>query len=159
MSHELSHDLSIYTSVLKGPRVCNTTKQEAPPSKQHYEDQGALQTGQRQTGGDVQIRVGSTKRPKITLKELQSSTAEIGVSVHRTTLSRTLHRAGLYGRVGRKKLLLKEKISKYVWCLSNIWKKVLWSDETKIELFVIKENTVAGANPTPLITPITPSPQ
>ena len=35
----------------------------------------------------------ATKRPKITLKELQSSTAEIGVSVQRTTLGRTLHRA------------------------------------------------------------------
>ena len=45
----------------------------------------------------------ATKRRKITLKELQSSTAEIGVSVHRTTLSRTLHRAGLYGREARKK--------------------------------------------------------
>ena len=44
---------------------------------------------------------GATKRPKITLKELQSSTAEIGVSVHRATLSHTLHRAGLYGRVAR----------------------------------------------------------
>jgi transposase len=30
---------------------------------------------------------------------------EIGVSVHRTTLSRTLHRAGLYGRVARKKAI------------------------------------------------------
>jgi transposase len=39
----------------------------------------------------------ATKRPKITLKEMQSSTAEMGVSVHRTTLSVTLHRAGLYG--------------------------------------------------------------
>ena len=38
----------------------------------------------------------ATKRPKVTLKELQSSTAEIGVSVYRTILSR---RAGLYGRV------------------------------------------------------------
>jgi transposase len=37
----------------------------------------------------------ATKRPKITLKELQSYTAEIGVYVHRTTLSCTLHRAGL----------------------------------------------------------------
>ena len=45
----------------------------------------------------------ATKRPKISLKELQSSTVKIGVSVHRTTLSRTLHRAGLYGRVSRKK--------------------------------------------------------
>ena len=50
----------------------------------------------------------ATKRPNITLKELQSSTAEIGVSVHRTTLSRTLHRAWLYGRVAREKPLLKE---------------------------------------------------
>ena len=54
----------------------------------------------------------ATKRPKKTLKELQSSTAEIGVSVHRTTLSCTLHRAGLYGRVSRKKPLLKEKKKK-----------------------------------------------
>jgi transposase len=35
------------------------------------------------------------KRPKVALKELQSSTAEVGESVHRTILSRTLHRAGL----------------------------------------------------------------
>jgi transposase len=45
----------------------------------------------------------ATKRPKITLKELQSSTAEMGVSVHMTTLKRTLHRARLYGRAARKK--------------------------------------------------------
>jgi transposase len=44
----------------------------------------------------------ATKRPKIILKELQSSKAEIGVSVHRTTLSCTLHRAGVYGRLARK---------------------------------------------------------
>ena len=50
-----------------------------------------------------------TNRPKITLKELESSTVEIGVSVHRTTLSCTLHRAGLYGRVAREKPLLEEK--------------------------------------------------
>ena len=49
------------------------------------------------------------KRPKVTLKVLQSSTAETGVSVHRTTLSRALHRAGLYRRVARRKPLLKEK--------------------------------------------------
>ena len=45
----------------------------------------------------------ATKRPKISLKELQSSPVEIGLSVHRTTLSSTLHRAGLYDRVARKK--------------------------------------------------------
>jgi hypothetical protein len=55
------------------------------------------------------------KRPKI--KELQSSTAEIGVSVHRTTFSQTLHRAGLYRKVSRKKShCLKKIISKHVLC-------------------------------------------
>ena len=78
----------------------------------------------------------------MTLKELGSSTAGIGVSGHRTTLSCTLHRAGIYGNVVRKKPFLKEK-SKAA-CLeftkrpivdfSNTWKKVLWSDEIKIEL-------------------------
>ena len=58
----------------------------------------------------------ATKRPKITLKELQSSTGENGVSVHRTTLSRTLHRPGLYGIVARKSHCLKKKIRKHVWC-------------------------------------------
>ena len=50
----------------------------------------------------------ATKRPKITLNEQQSSTAEIGVSVHRTTLSRTLHRVGFgcYGRMDRKKAIV-----------------------------------------------------
>uniref|UniRef100_A0AAZ3S452 Transposase Tc1-like domain-containing protein n=1 Tax=Oncorhynchus tshawytscha TaxID=74940 RepID=A0AAZ3S452_ONCTS len=47
----------------------------------------------------------ATKRPKITLKELQSSILDIGVSVHRTTLSHALHRAGLHERVARKKAI------------------------------------------------------
>ena len=58
----------------------------------------------------------ATKRPKITLKELQSSRAEIGVPVHTTTLNRTLHRSLLYGRVARKM---------HVGDFPNIWKKVL----------------------------------
>ena len=52
----------------------------------------------------------ATKKLKTTLQELQSSTAEIGVSVHRTTLSRTLYRAGLYERVTRKNALLKTSL-------------------------------------------------
>ena len=82
----------------------------------------------------------ATKRPQITLKELQSSTAEIGVPVHRTTLSCTVHRVGLYGRVARKKPLLIGKnkqtrlvfAKKHVGDSPNIWKKALWLDETKI---------------------------
>jgi hypothetical protein len=51
---------------------------------------------------------------------IKSILMEIGVSVHRTTLSRTLHRAGLYRRGARKKPLLKDKISKHVWCVKGM---------------------------------------
>jgi hypothetical protein len=54
-----------------------------------------------------------------------------------------LHKSGLYGKVARRKPFLKDIHKKC--CLKfatshlgdtpNIWKKVLWSDETKIELF------------------------
>jgi hypothetical protein len=50
VSQDLSHDLSIYTPVLKG--LCKPTKQESPPSKRQHEDQGALQTGQGQSYGN-----------------------------------------------------------------------------------------------------------
>ena len=146
MSLDLSHDLSIYTPVLKGPRVCNTTKQG------HHQASGTMKTkklskqvrdkvlekyksglGYKKKSETLNIprsaiksnikklkEYGTTtnlpreglppklmdqarralireaKRPKITLKELQSSTVEIGVSVHRTPLILTIHRAGLY---------------------------------------------------------------
>jgi transposase len=75
----------------------------------------------------------ATKRPKIILKELQSSTVEIGVSVHRTTLSRTLHRAGLYRGVARKKAIAQRKnkrtclvvAKRHVGDSSNILEKAL----------------------------------
>jgi transposase len=85
----------------------------------------------------------AAKRPMITLDELQRSTAEVGDSVHRATISHILHKSGLYGRVARRKPFLKDIHKKC--CLKfatshlgdtpNMWKKVLWSDETKIELF------------------------
>lgn len=79
----------------------------------------------------------------VTLDELQRSTAQVGESVHRTTISRALHKVGLYGRVARRKALLKENHKKsrlqfatsHVGDTANMWKKVLWSDETKMELF------------------------
>ena len=85
----------------------------------------------------------ATKRPMVTLKELERSTAEMGETVHGTTITRTLHKAGLYGRVARRKPLLKKThiksrldfAKRHVGDTANMWKKVLWSDETKIELF------------------------
>ena len=53
-----------------------------------------------------------TKNPMVTLTELQSSSVEMGEPSRRTTIFAALHQSGLYGR-----------------------NKILWSDETKIELF------------------------
>ncbi|MBN3277122.1 TCB1 transposase, partial [Polyodon spathula] len=87
--------------------------------------------------------VRATERPTITLKELQSSMAGRGVMVHQSTISRALHNTGLYGRVARKKPLLKKYhlkarlqfVRKHESYPAAMWEKVLWSDETKIELF------------------------
>jgi len=85
----------------------------------------------------------ATKRPKATLKDLQGFMAGTGQSVHMTTISQALHKAGLYGRVARKKPFLKKCHTQS--CLryakthledwKTIWQKLLWSDETKIDFF------------------------
>jgi hypothetical protein len=94
----------------------------------------------------------TTMRPKITLKEMQSSTAEIGVSVHRTPLSPTLQ-SWASQQSGQK------KISKHVWCLpKGMWEtpqiyERRYSGQMRLHLsfLAIKENAMSGANPTPLI--------
>lgn len=85
----------------------------------------------------------ATKTPMTTLKELQASAAETGETVHIATAARVLHRSKLYGRVAMRKPLLKkthirsrlEFAKKHVDDSMVKWKKILWSDETKIELF------------------------
>ena len=128
ISETLNIPLSTTKSVIKKWKVYGTTtnwpRVDRPPK---FTDQART----------ALIRE-ATKRPKITLKELQSYTVEIGVSVHGTTLSRTLHRAGLCGRGAKKNPMPKEKnkqTKRHVGDSPNICKKALWSDETKIELF------------------------
>src|SRR4029434_6471840 len=63
--------------------------------------------------------------------------------VHRSTIQRTLHKEQLYGRVMRKKPFLHTRHNharlRYAKAHLNkphsFWNKVLWTDETKIELF------------------------
>ena len=50
----------------------------------------------------------AAKRPMVTLEELQRSTAQVGESVHKTTISQALQKPGLYGRVARREPLLKQ---------------------------------------------------
>uniref|UniRef100_A0A8P4FYI4 Transposase Tc1-like domain-containing protein n=1 Tax=Dicentrarchus labrax TaxID=13489 RepID=A0A8P4FYI4_DICLA len=86
----------------------------------------------------------ATKTPTTTLKELKASVAQMGETVHTTTVSRVLHQSKLYGRVAKRKPLLKNDHMKsrlgfaqrHVLESKVNWKKVLWFDEAKIELFV-----------------------
>uniref|UniRef100_A0AAZ3S756 Transposase Tc1-like domain-containing protein n=1 Tax=Oncorhynchus tshawytscha TaxID=74940 RepID=A0AAZ3S756_ONCTS len=83
-----------------------------------------------------------TKNPMVTLTELQSSSMEMGGPSRRSTISAAHHQLGLYGRVARLKPLLSEKhmtarfefAKRHLTDSQTMRNKILWSDETKIEL-------------------------
>ena len=81
----------------------------------------------------------ATKTPMTTLKELQASAAEMRETLHTTTVARVLHQSKLYGREPLlKKTHIKYRLEfakRHVGDSMVKWKKVLWSDETKVELF------------------------
>ena len=81
-----------------------------------------------------------TKNPMVTLAELQSSFVEMGEPSRRTTIATALHQSGLYGRVTRRKPLLRKKAhdSPLGICHTKshtIRHKILWGNKTNIELF------------------------
>ncbi len=83
------------------------------------------------------------KNPKITVAELQRCIREMGESCRKSTITAALHQSGLYGRVARRKPLLSarhmkdhmEFAKKHQKDSKMVTNKILWSDETKIELF------------------------
>jgi hypothetical protein len=83
------------------------------------------------------------KTPILTLTELQSSSVEMGEPSRRTGISATLHQSGLYGRVTRRKPLLSKRhmiahlefAKRPLKDSQTMRNKILWSDETKMELF------------------------
>ncbi|KAG2460189.1 TCB1 transposase, partial [Polypterus senegalus] len=82
-----------------------------------------------------------TKNPMVTLSELQRSSVERGEPSRRTNISAAIHQSGLYGRVARRKPLLSKRHMAarlefaHLKDSKNMRNKILWSDETKIELF------------------------
>ncbi|KAG2465191.1 TC1A transposase, partial [Polypterus senegalus] len=84
-----------------------------------------------------------TKNPMVTLSELQRSSVEKGEPSRRTTISAAIHQSGLYGRVARRKPLLSKRhmaahlefAKRHLKDSQTMRNKILWSDETKIELF------------------------
>ena len=79
----------------------------------------------------------------MTSKELQASLASVRVSVHDSTIRKTLGKNGIHGRVPRRKPLLTKKnakarltfAKKHLDDPQDFWRNVLWTDETKVELF------------------------
>ncbi len=76
------------------------------------------------------------KNPKITVAELRRCIREMGESCRKSTITAALHQSGLYGRVARRKPLLSARHMKaHMEDSKMVTNKILWSDETKIELF------------------------
>lgn len=83
------------------------------------------------------------ENPRITSKEIQDDLEAQGVHVSRSSVKRTLYENGFHGRRPRKTPLHKKKHLKdrlkfakdHIQKDPEYWSKVLWSDETKVELF------------------------
>uniref|UniRef100_A0AAZ3RZN4 Transposase Tc1-like domain-containing protein n=1 Tax=Oncorhynchus tshawytscha TaxID=74940 RepID=A0AAZ3RZN4_ONCTS len=101
----------------------------------------------------------AAKRPMITLDELQRSTAEVGDSVHRTTISRILHKSGLYGRVARRKPFLKDIHKKcHLKFATSHLGDTKHGDTKQLNFLATMQNVMFGVKATQLITLNTPSP-
>ena len=87
------------------------------------------------------------KTSRQTSKDLKANLEQSGVMVstvpYKSTIHRTLNQTGLYGRRPRKTPLLRKRhkkerlifAKKYLDKPQSFWENVLWTDETKIELF------------------------
>ncbi len=95
------------------------------------------------------------KNPKITVAELQRCIQEMGESCRKSTITAALHQSGLYGRVARRKPLLSarhmkarmEFAKKHLKDSKMVTNKILWSDETKIELFGLNSKRYVWRKP------------
>ncbi len=95
------------------------------------------------------------KNPKITVAELQRCIREMGESCRKSTITAALHQSGLYGRVAQRKPLLSarhmkscmEFAKKHLKDYKMVTNKILWSDETKIELFALNSKRYVWRKP------------
>uniref|UniRef100_A0AAZ3PBB1 Transposase Tc1-like domain-containing protein n=1 Tax=Oncorhynchus tshawytscha TaxID=74940 RepID=A0AAZ3PBB1_ONCTS len=89
----------------------------------------------------------------VTLTEVQTSSVEMGEPSRRTTIAAALHQSGFYGRVARWKLLLsKRHMTTHLEFAKRYLNKILWSDETKIELFGLNAKRHVWRKPGTILT-------
>lgn len=83
------------------------------------------------------------KNPRITTRDILMNLSNSGTNISRQTIQRTLHKAVLYGCQQRRTPPLQDRHTKARIAFAkahldkeeSIWSSILWSDETKIELF------------------------
>ena len=83
------------------------------------------------------------KRPKVTSAQINASQSSSNRHISTSTVQRRLHESGLHGRIAAKKPLQKDTNNKKRLALAkkheqwtlDWWKSVLWSDESKFEIF------------------------
>uniref|UniRef100_A0A8C5N0X9 Transposase n=1 Tax=Leptobrachium leishanense TaxID=445787 RepID=A0A8C5N0X9_9ANUR len=83
------------------------------------------------------------KSPRVTAEELIKDLSDVGTEVSAQTIRRTLRNEGLHARTPRRTPLLspKNKKSRLQYAKGHVdkpqkfWDSVLWTDETKLELF------------------------
>ena len=94
---------------------------------------------------DKLIRVTSLRNRKLTAPQIRAQMNAIhsSSSRHISTVQRRLRESGLYCQIAAKKTLLRKsnKQKRFVWAKKHKewtldqWKSVLWSDESKYEIF------------------------
>ena len=83
------------------------------------------------------------QKPFTTRAELQRNLQAANAHASQDTIAGALHRVGIYSRSPRKTPLLKTRhviarlkfAREHLQKLVHFWDKILWSDETKLELF------------------------
>ena len=89
------------------------------------------------------LKLKIEKNPRMTAEELKRDLSEVGTEVSAQSIRRTLHSEDIHARTPRRTPLLsaKNKKSRLECAKFNVdkpqryWDHVLWSDETKLELF------------------------
>jgi hypothetical protein len=101
-----------------------------------------------------------TKNPIVTLTELPGSSMEMVEPSRRTTISETLQQSDLYGRVARRMPLLSKMhmtaclvfAKRHLEDSQTRRNKIIWSDETKIELFCLNAKLHVWRKPGTILT-------
>lgn len=130
------------------------------------ENKGSVETRPTKTSATTARKIvrDAKKTPQITSGEIQDSLKTCGVAFSRCTIRRHLKKDGLHGPVGRRKPLPRKchKVSRLQYAKQHrdkpqtFWLKVIWSDETKIEVLATTINATFGEESTRLMMKGTP---